>query len=546
MKKILMALAALTVISPAFGQLGNAKQIWSRTIAPTAPSNLQCLVWVSARNRWEPGSCAAAGSGTVTSVGFTGGLVSVANPTTTPAFTVAGTSGGLVYFSSATTWASSGAMASGQFVLGGGAGAAPTTSFSVVTAAKGGTSFSSYTKGDTICPSASTTLTKLAVGTDGQVLTADAASTCGIKWSTGGGGGSGTVTTVGFTGGLISVANPTTTPALTVAGTSGGIVYFSSSSTWASSGVLGANLPLFGGGAGASPIAGTRSGNTTAVVTTTGTQTASDCVSIDANGNHVANGAACLSAAALAGVYVANAGSNTILAGTGNLLTSSATKSAAVLVPVANPSAPVAGSISVDLSGSYGWFSGTFWNYFTNTSSGNRTFTLPDASGTVALTTSNVATATALATARAIYGNNFDGTAALTQVVASTYGGTGNGFTKFSGPGTSEKTFTLPNASATLSYTVASGAKALATGAISSAACTSAQTDTATGTLTTDTVTASFNGDPTGVTGYVPLTAGMLTIIAYPTADTVNFKVCNNTTGSITPGAITLNWRVVR
>ncbi len=93
---------------------------------------------------------------------------------------------------------------------------------------------------------------------------------------------------------------------------------------------------------------------------------------------------------------------------------------------------------------------------------------------------------------------------------------------------------------------VASGAKALATGAISSAACTSAQTDTATGTLTTDTVVASFNGDPTGVTGYVPLTAGMLTIIAYPTADTVNFKVCNNTTGSITPGAITLNWRVVR
>jgi hypothetical protein len=26
----------------------------------------------------------------------------------------------------------------------------------------------------------------------------------------------------------------------------------------------------------------------------------------------------------------------------------------------------------------------------------------------------------------------------------------------------------------------------------------------------------------------------------------VNFKVCNNTGTSITPGAITLNWRVVR
>lgn len=64
----------------------------------------------------------------------------------------------------------------------------------------------------------------------------------------------------------------------------------------------------------------------------------------------------------------------------------------------------------------------------------------------------NAGTATALLTPRAIYGNNFDGTAALTQVIASTYGGTGNGFTKFTGPTTSEKTFTLPNSSETLLY----------------------------------------------------------------------------------------------
>ncbi len=66
--------------------------------------------------------------------------------------------------------------------------------------------------------------------------------------------------------------------------------------------------------------------------------------------------------------------------------------------------------------------------------------------------TGNASTATALQTARAIYGNNFDGTAALTQVIASTYGGTGNGFTKFTGPTTAEKTFTLPDASSTLLY----------------------------------------------------------------------------------------------
>jgi hypothetical protein len=42
--------------------------------------------------------------GTVTSVSFTGGLISVATATTTPAFTVAGTSGGIPYFSSTSTW----------------------------------------------------------------------------------------------------------------------------------------------------------------------------------------------------------------------------------------------------------------------------------------------------------------------------------------------------------------------------------------------------------------------------------------------------------
>lgn len=47
----------------------------------------------------------------------------------------------------------------------------------------GGTSFTSYTKGDTICPSAATTLTKLGVGTNGQVLTAASGATCGINWA---------------------------------------------------------------------------------------------------------------------------------------------------------------------------------------------------------------------------------------------------------------------------------------------------------------------------------------------------------------------------
>lgn len=71
--------------------------------------------------------------------------------------------------------------------------------------------------------------------------------------------GVGSVTSVAqsFTGGLISVGgSPVTTNgtlALTVAGTSGGIPYFSSSSAWASSAALSANALMIGGGAGATP-----------------------------------------------------------------------------------------------------------------------------------------------------------------------------------------------------------------------------------------------------------------------------------------------------
>ena len=83
------------------------------------------------------------GGGTVTSVAqtFTGGIISVSgSPITssgTLALTVAGTSGGIPYFSSASAWASSAALASNAIVVGGGAGAAPstiTTGTGVVTA----------------------------------------------------------------------------------------------------------------------------------------------------------------------------------------------------------------------------------------------------------------------------------------------------------------------------------------------------------------------------------------------------------------------------
>jgi len=67
------------------------------------------------------------GTGSVTDVTWTGGIVSIATSTTTPAFTIAGTSGGIPYFSSASAWASSAALADNAIVIGGGAGNAPET-----------------------------------------------------------------------------------------------------------------------------------------------------------------------------------------------------------------------------------------------------------------------------------------------------------------------------------------------------------------------------------------------------------------------------------
>ncbi len=69
-----------------------------------------------------------------------------------------------------------------------------------ITGAFGGTGQTSYTKGDLLTTPGSTTLNKLAVGTDGQVLTADAASTNGVKWAAAGGGSAITSLTGDITG----------------------------------------------------------------------------------------------------------------------------------------------------------------------------------------------------------------------------------------------------------------------------------------------------------------------------------------------------------
>lgn len=114
------------------------------------------------------------------------------------------------------------------------------------------------------------------------------------------------------------------------------------------------------------------------------------------------------------------------------------------------------------------------------------------------------------------------------------------------GSGTLTMLGSSPGAEGGPTTTIEAGTSALGTSEIASGACASAVTTAATNAATTDVINWGFNGDPTGVAGYAPTANGMLTIIAYPSSGNVNFKVCNLTAAAITPGAITLNWRIQR
>jgi trimeric autotransporter adhesin len=100
--------------------------------------------------------------------------------------------------------------------------------------AYGGTGYASYTKGDLLAASGTVGLAKLAIGTNGQVLTADSAQTAGMKWAT---PASGTVLSVNATAPLFVVSG-TTTPHITVSGATTsavGVVQLSDSTSTTSS-----------------------------------------------------------------------------------------------------------------------------------------------------------------------------------------------------------------------------------------------------------------------------------------------------------------------
>ena len=203
------------------------------------------------------GALTGTASGNVTSVTGTAPVVSSGG--TTPAISMAAATASVSGYLTSTDWTTFNNKGSGTV-----------TSVAAITLGTTGTDLSSTVATGTTTPVITLQVPTASASNRGALSAAD--------WTTFNGKGSGSVTSVAqsFTGGLISVAgSPITTSgtlALTVAGTSGGIPYFSSASTWATSAALAASSIVIGGGAGAAPSTTTTG---TGVVTALGVNTGS-------------------------------------------------------------------------------------------------------------------------------------------------------------------------------------------------------------------------------------------------------------------------------
>jgi hypothetical protein len=93
---------------------------------------------------------------------------------------------------------------------------------------------------------------------------------------------------------------------------------------------------------------------------------------------------------------------------------------------------------------------------------------------------------------------------------------------------------------------IAYGSQALGTTLISANSCATAINVSATNVVATDVMLISTNLDISTQTGYSFTNIDGLKVYWWASSGYVNFHVCNGTSSSITPGAVTLNWSILR
>jgi hypothetical protein len=285
----------------------------------------------------------------------------------------------------------------------------------VLAAANGGTGQSSYTVGDILFASGSTTLSKLADVATGNALIS---------------GGVGVAPSYGKIGltthvsGTLPVANGGT--GLT-GGTSGGVLYYSAAGTLASSGALAASSLVVGGGAGVAPSTITTG---TGVVTALGVNTGTA-------GAFVVNGGA---------LGTPSSGTVTNLTGTASIningTVGATTANTGAFTSITSTSASgiltraAATQDGVELIGRAGGTTSLKATITPTTLTASRTFTLPDNSGTVLTTGATVTVAqggtgqTSYTNGQLLIGNTTGNTLAKSTLTA------GSGVTITNGAGT--------------------------------------------------------------------------------------------------------------
>jgi hypothetical protein len=293
------------------------------------------------------------------------------------------------------------------------------TTNATVTPAQGGTGISSYAIGDLLFASGSTTLSKLAGVATGNALISGGVGTA-PSW--------GKIGLGNHVSGLLPVANGGTNSSATL---NNNRIMISASGSIVESAAL-TNGQLLIGSTSSAPVATTlTAGSGINIVNGNGSITIS---SEGAGGGSVDS------------VYVI----------------SSNGFSGSVDNPTTTPAITLGTSVNGMVKGNGTAISAatTGTDYSAGTSSlatgilksttGTGTLSIAAAGDFPTLNQNTTGSAATLTTSRLIYGNSFNGSSDVTGVIGANFGGTGNGFTQFSGPATSTKTFTLPNASATI------------------------------------------------------------------------------------------------